>query len=101
LEKKVIWTSLAKQDLRDIYEFKTETSEEEKAFALVKKLIMKADILYKVHTGGTRYISNLHPEINYKKLIEGNYIIIYREEGKRVWINRVFCTKQDPDKLNL
>jgi plasmid stabilization system protein ParE len=101
LEKKVTWTDLAKQDLRDIYEFKSKSSEEEKAFALVEKLMKKADVLYKPHTGGTRYISELHPEINYKKLVEGDYIIIYREEGKQVWINRVFGTKQDPGKLNI
>lgn len=100
MEKKVTWTDLAKQDLRDIYKFKSKTSEEEKAFALVEKLRKKADILYKTHTGGTRYISDLHPEINYKKLVAGDYIIIYREEGNQVWVNRVFGTKQDPGKLN-
>ena len=101
MEKKVSWTDLAKEDLRDIYEFKSKTSEEKKAFALIEKLVKKADLLYKLHTGGTRYISELQPEIHYKKLVEGDYIIIYREEGNQVWINRVFCTKQDLGKLKI
>ena len=46
-------------------------------------------------------MSNLQPDLNYQKLIEGNYMIIYREDDNRVYLNRIFDCRQDPRKLNL
>lgn len=48
-------------------------------------------------TEGSRYISERNPEINYKKLIEGCHIIIYRELGNIVYVNRVFDNRQNPE----
>lgn len=101
MEKEVIWTDLAKADLQEAYEFNTDLMGEEKAFELIKKLIKKADVLYNPIPGGTRYISAKTPEINYQKLVEGHFIIIYREEGQNVYINRVFDTRKNPKKLDL
>lgn len=64
MEKEVIWTDHAKNDLRNIYEFNIGTKGEEKSFSLVERLITKTDMLYEPIVGGTRYISDLHPEIN-------------------------------------
>ena len=101
MEKEVIWTDPAKSDLQGIYEFTTSVLGEEKAFELVEKLVNKADILYQPHTGGIRYINELHPEIDYKKLIEGHHLIVFREIEGVVYVNRVSDSRQNPEKLKL
>jgi len=101
LEKEVIWTDLAKQDLRQAYEFNTELMGEEKAFLLIENLVWKTEVLYNPISIGTRYISQKTPEINYQKLVEGHFIIVYRQEGHIFYINRVFDTRQNPLKLDL
>ena len=101
MEKEVIWTSHAKIDLQRIYEFNSIVIGEEKAFGLIEALLDKTSILYREFKGGTRYLSSLAPEINYQKLILGHYLIIFREEEKAIYINRVFDARQDPEKLKL
>lgn len=101
MEKQVIWTARAKGDLQKIYDFNSLVIGEDKAFELIERLIEKAAILYKPISGGSRYISNLAPEINYQKLIFGNHLIIYREESNISYINRIFDARQDPSKIKL
>lgn len=101
MAKEVIWTDLAKGDLQDIYESNIHVKGEEKSYQLIERLVKKADILYKGITGGTRYISDQHPEVNYEKLIYKYYLIIYRKAGDRIYVNRVFDARQDPNKLEL
>ena len=62
MEKEVIWTAQAKDDLHKIYEFNTLLLGEEKAYSLIEKLVKKVDILYQQVTGGTRYISDRHQQ---------------------------------------
>lgn len=101
MEKEVIWTAQAKDDLHNIYEFNSLILGEEKAYSLIEGLVGNVDILYQRISGGTRYISDINPEINYQKLIHGYYLIFYREEGKWVYVNKIFDSRQDPDKLKL
>ncbi len=101
MEKEVIWTAHAKEDLLKIYEFNSLILGDEKAYSLIEGLVDKVDILYQKISGGTRYISDINPEINYQKLIYGYYLIFYREEGKQVYINKIFDARQNPDKLKL
>lgn len=101
MAKEVVWTDLAKGDLLDIYEFNIPIKGEEKSYLLIERLVKKADILYREVTGGTRYISDRHSDIKYEKLICKNYLIIFRKEGDRVFINRIFDARQDPTKLGL
>ena len=101
MEKEIIWTDLAKQDLRQAYEFNTHLMGEEKAFRLIERLVEKTEVLYNPLSGGTRYLSEKTPETNYQKLVEGHFIIVYRQEGHLFYINRIFDTSQNPSKLDL
>ena len=101
MEKEVIWTAQAKDDLQKIYEFNSLILGEEKAYSLIEGLVEKADTLYQKVSGGTRYISDINPGINYQKLIYGYYLIFFREEGKRVYVNKIFDARQNPEKLKL
>jgi plasmid stabilization system protein ParE len=101
LEKEVIWTAQAKDDLQRVYEFNSLTLGEEKAYSLIEGLVGKIDVLYQKIPGGTRYISDRNPEINYQKLIYSYYVIFYREEGNKVYVNKIFDARQNPEKLSL
>ena len=101
MEKEVIWTEHAKSDVSQIYEFNLPIIGEKKSFKIIDSIMAKVEMLSNPIIGGTRYISNLHPEINYQKLIISDYLLIYREEGPKIFVNRVFDSRQDPKKVRL
>jgi len=101
LEKKVVWTDSAKDDLHNIYEFNSFILNEEKSFLLIEKLVSRVDELYRPIIGGTRYVSELRPEIEYQKLVEGDYLIIYRLNEEVVFVNRIFDSRQYPNDIRL
>lgn len=101
MEKDIIWAIRAKEDLQQIYEFNSLVMGEEKAFQLIEQIVKKADFLSNKISGGTRYISQIAPQINYQKLILENHLIIFREAGNLVFVNRIFDARQDPKKLKL
>jgi plasmid stabilization system protein ParE len=101
LEKEIIWTIQARKDLQQIYDFNSLVIVEEKAFQLIERILEKADVLSNEIPEGTRYVSQITPQINYQKLILENQLIIFREDGNRLFVNRIFDARQDPKKLNL
>lgn len=102
MEKEIIWTSQAKEDLHNIYLFNTLASQDEaKSFKLIETIIRKTEQLNGKISGGTRYISDLDPSIPYQKLVFKHYIIIFRIEKNNVYINKIFDSRQNPKKLTL
>lgn len=100
-QREVVWTRAALGDLHDIYEFNIPLQGEEKAFELIEYIRQKADVLYQPIMGSTRFLSRRHPERNYQKLVITPYILIFRQIGEVVFVNRIFDSRQDPGKLNL
>ncbi|GAB5524027.1 MAG: hypothetical protein Roseis2KO_18990 [Roseivirga sp.] len=102
MEKEIIWSNPAKTDLQNIYEFNIQIRGEEKAFELIKKIMEVASLLESKTIGSTKYVSDIHPEIDYQKLIWSHYLIIFRfESDDLIYINRVFDSRQNPSKLSL
>lgn len=101
MEKKIIWTAQAKGDLRKVYSFNTLVLDEKSAFKLIEDIIKKTEGLSKTISGGTRYLSDLNPNIPYQKLIFKHYLIIYRLEENSVFINKIFDSRQNPKKLKI
>ena len=100
-QREVVWTRAALADLQDIYEFNIPLQGEEKAFELVEHIRQKADVLYQPIMGSTRFLSRRHPERNYQKLVITPYLMIFRQVGEVVFVNRIFDSRQDPSKLDL
>jgi plasmid stabilization system protein ParE len=100
-QREVVWTQAALADLQDIYEFNITLQGEEKAFELVENIRQKADMLYQPIMGSTRFLSRRHPERSYQKLVIVPYLLIFRQVGEVVFINRIFDNRQDPSKLDL
>lgn len=100
-EREVVWTRAALTDLQAIYEFNIPLQGEEKALELVEQIRQKADVLCQPIIGCTRFLSRRHPERNYQKLVIAPYILVFRQIGQVVFVNRIFDSRQNPDKLNL
>lgn len=95
------WTDKSKEDLRQIYQFLCGVTAEERAFDLVEKLISEADILTSMPRIGQREPKFEGLEKTYRRLVRGNYKIVYHIADEIIFINRVFHTHQDPAKLTL
>jgi addiction module RelE/StbE family toxin len=83
---KIVWTDLAKEDLRSIYDY---ISRDSKVYAerYVVKLISRVDQLESNPKSG-----RIVPEVNreeIRELIEGNYRIVYKCVGESVTMLRV------------
>ena len=101
-QKEIIWTKTAIKDLNKIYEFNIPIFGEGKSFEYIVALTNEINLLEEGFIGiGVKYISKRHPEIEYRKLISSHYLIIYRAKGKRVYINKIFDTRQSPKKLKI
>jgi plasmid stabilization system protein ParE len=100
-QREVVWTRAAQADLQSIYEAAIPLLGEEEAYELVESIRRKADLLYRPIIGSTRLVSSRYPERNYQKLAAKPHIIVFRQIGQVVFINRIFDTRQSPDKLGL
>lgn len=98
----IVWTNRAVKDLKQVYTFYTVTIGEERAFQIIQVLLEKADIL-----SDSRFVeiesidfAFKHLKRSYKKLIVRSIKITYRtnKENSIVYINRVFDTRQNPNK---
>ena len=95
------WTDKSKEDLREVYRFLCGVIAEERAFALIEKLISETDILIRMPLIGQREPKFEGLEKTYRRLVRGKYKIVYHVSDEIIYINRVFHTSQDPSKLTI
>ena len=100
-QREVVWTKAAQTDLQEIYEFTIPLQGEQQAYELIESIRQKAEVLYQPVIGSTRFVSHRHPERNYQKLVIKSYLLIFRQIGQVVFVNRIFDSRQDPKKLDL
>ena len=97
----IVWTVSSKQDLQAIYNQLCTYLPEEKAYEIVERITTKVDILATMPLAGQKESLLAKLKNEYRRLIEGNYKIIYHFATDVVYINRVFDTRQDPNKLTV
>lgn len=100
--KEIIWTKRALSDLRKAYVFNTEIYGEEKSFAIVQRIISKIEFLKDPRFEGIGVIDEDFHHLNYeyRKLTIGYLKVNYRIsfDTTKVYINRIFDTRQNPKK---
>jgi len=98
---KVIYTDQSHDSLADLSDFLLEKQgwTLEKLLELRAKILDKADNLITTynHYQEEEYLEHLGK--NHKRAIEGYYKIIYRVEGKLIYVTDFFDTRQDPEKM--
>ncbi|MDZ7934690.1 MAG: type II toxin-antitoxin system RelE/ParE family toxin [Emticicia sp.] len=90
-----IWTNEAFDDLLQIEDFLGI----DKASKVIDKIIERTRRLENFPLSGK--IQQTQTRQEYRFLVEGNYKIIYSFRGNKVYINAIFDTRQDPEKLKV
>ncbi|WP_395078044.1 type II toxin-antitoxin system RelE/ParE family toxin [Flavobacterium sp.] len=102
VKRSLFWTKRALSDLEKIYIFNTHLFGSITSKEIVLKIIEKAEILEEITFDYTK-IGEIdkdfnHLKRNYRKLIEGHCKITYRIGNSKIYINRIFDTRQNPNK---
>ncbi len=100
---KVIWTELARSQLREACQYYKEVASAKVAASIRAKAYEKTRKLSRFPEMGQKENNPLVSSIGYRYLVSGNYKIVYRvvPEGKTVLIMAEFDTRQDPDDLKV
>jgi len=96
----IIWTETAKIDLHKIFKFLQKSNvPTDKCKKIISNIVTKVRILKKMPLSGQREprFSDLPKE--YRRLIHSHYKIIYHISSDTLFINRVFDSRQNPNKL--
>lgn len=100
--KPVYWTTRAIKDLEKVTRFNALLYGFNKAIKIAIKLQKGTEILentkYNFNEIGAIDLEFIHLKRNYRKLIDGHCKITYREGKTKIYINRIFDTRQNPNK---
>ena len=102
IQKPVFLTSRAVKDLAKNYKFNCQLKSVVYAKAITNAILNTVEILenpsYDFTSIGSVDEEFTHLKRSYRKLIEGNCKITYREGTNKIFINRIFDTRQNPNK---
>ena len=102
ITKPVFWTSRAIKDLEKVTRFNTLLYGFEKSIQIAIKLQKSTEILenpkHNFSEIGATDPEFIHLKRNYRKLVDGYCKITYREGNTKIYINRIFDTRQNPNK---
>jgi toxin ParE1/3/4 len=100
---KILWSDLAKVQLREICNYYREVATAKVALSIRNKIYQKTRKLARFPELGQRENNPLVASLDYRYLVSGNYKIVYkifREQGTVV-IAAIFDTRQDPNDLRV
>lgn len=100
--KPVLWTTRAKKDLGKIIQFNTELYGLETAKKIAYDIRQRTQLLENPEVDLTKIgaidTDFLHLKRQYRKLIFRHYKITYRNGKTKMYVMRVFDTRQHPNK---
>ncbi|MDK2852446.1 MAG: hypothetical protein PWQ38_711 [Proteiniphilum sp.] len=95
----VEWSDLAKNQLKNIYDYYAITVNRRLAKKIITKIIHRTDVLALHPNSGTKEpLLAKYPE-EYRYIVISNYKIIYLVYDKVVAIASVFDCRQNPEKM--
>lgn len=96
---KLVYTEQALKSLQECLDFFPPEVSPEKINEIRDKILAKArTLLLNPRLGQIEeYLIQLN--LSHRRLIEGNYKIIYRVEGETIFITDIFDGRQDPEKM--
>ncbi len=96
----IIWTKSALNDLDIIIDFISQTSQRT-AESVASKILKHTSQLSEFPKSGQVEPTLNNLKFEYRYIIEGHSKIIYRLDKSKIFIERVFDTRQNPDKLKI
>lgn len=95
----LFYTEQAIDSLQECLDFLPPEVSLEKRLNIRDKILAKAEKLLAKPRMGQREGYLEHLGLSHRRIIEGNYKIVYRIEGKVIYITDIFDTRQDPAKM--
>ncbi|MCU4164073.1 type II toxin-antitoxin system RelE/ParE family toxin [Carboxylicivirga caseinilyticus] len=96
---KLVYTEQALNSLEDILYFMASKVSRKKLSLIRNRILDAADTLLKQPLQGAEEPYLKHLSLGHRRIIDGNYKIIYRVIGEYIYITDIFDTRQDPDKM--
>lgn len=97
---KFIISTEAWNDIDSIYNYYSTTASEKIARKICLKIIAALEQIEKHPKSGAAEQQLSFLNKNYRRVISGNYKIIYRVSEKEIFVVTVFDCRQDPEKLS-
>ncbi|MCB0781258.1 MAG: type II toxin-antitoxin system RelE/ParE family toxin [Flavobacteriales bacterium] len=98
---KVIWSAWALHQLDEIHARCSTGSSPKVADRLVDDLLAAAQLLEQLPFGGQVEPWLAHKNLGHRRVVVGNYKVVYRVFEEEVRIVDVFDSRQDPDKMTV
>ena len=96
---KIFFTQPAKEKLKEIYFYYKQAASTRVAKSVKNRILSDIKKLRKTPGIGNEEDALKFLERNYRKLISGNYKIIYRIIEKQIIIDTIFDSRQEPEKI--
>jgi plasmid stabilization system protein ParE len=96
---KIVYTEQAIQSLQESLDFIADNVSPEKLIEIRNQLLDAADTLILQPLKGQKEPYLEHLVLDHRRLIHGNFKIIYRVIGEYIYITDVFDSRQDPEKM--
>jgi plasmid stabilization system protein ParE len=96
---KLFYTEQSLASLQECLDFFPPDVPAEKVNDIRDRILSKADKLLDNPYIGQQEEYLKHLEKGHRRLIEGNYKIIYRVEGENIYVTDIFDSRQDPSKM--
>jgi plasmid stabilization system protein ParE len=96
---KLVYTQQAIESLQECLHFLTAEVPPEKVSEIRDKILAKADQLLLSPYLGQQEEYLEHMGQSHRRLIEGNYKIVYKVEREIIFITDIFDSRRDPDKM--
>ncbi len=97
--KKVIWTSRARWQLREITDYLRREADTGAAKKIRGRIVARPKILAANPHAGQREESLADMPVEFRYLVEGNYKIVYYATDEKVFVVTVFDCRRDPSRL--
>jgi plasmid stabilization system protein ParE len=96
---KILYTAHAIESLHEALDFIAPEVSHKKLSEIRCRILDKADTLVAQPLKGQIEPHLEHLNLEHRRLIEGNYKIIYRIEGSFIYVTDIFDSRQDPSKM--
>lgn len=97
---RLVITEPAKQHLREIHDYYKEFVSIKVADKIKLGIIEKLKILKNNPHIGQQEEFLEHLKLNHRRMVQGNYKIVYRIEQDTIFVTDIFDARQNPDKIS-
>ncbi len=96
---KLLYTDQAIESLNEALSFIAPKITYDKLSEIRTQILDKADTLLLQPNQGQEEPYLAHLKLKHRRLVEGNYKIIYRITGETIYITDIFDTRQEPSRM--